>query len=147
MRIEASRRLLAGRADVWALLAEPYHLSDWWPGYTAIRPDRRGFASGARWTVVRSADAGLLRRPGGEGTIVIDAIDPSLALSWRDVEQQFLAEITLATAAEATDARLTVDAPWWRLQLEGLRGVPGRALARLHALCQTADSLAGRDRI
>ena len=147
MRVVASRRLLAPREDVWALLAEPYHLSDWWPGYTAIRPDRRGVAPGARWTVVRSATAGLLRRPGGEGTIVIDAVDPTLALGWRDVEQNFRAEISMTNADDETDATLELEAPWWRLFVEGLRSAPDQALGRLHALCQTADSLAGRDRI
>jgi hypothetical protein len=147
MRVEASRRLLAPREDVWALLAEPYHLSDWWPGYTAIRPDRRGLAPGARWTVVRSADAGLLRRPGGEGMIVIESVEPTLDLAWRDLEQSFRAEIAIANADGETDAKLSLDAPWWRLFAEGLRAAPEQALARLHALCQTADSLAGRDRI
>jgi uncharacterized protein YndB with AHSA1/START domain len=147
MKIQASRRLLAAREDVWALLAEPYHLSDWWPGYTAIRADRVGLATGARWTVVRSTDVGLLRSPGGEGMIVIDLVEPTLVLAWRDLEQRFRAEISVATADGATDARLVLEAPWWRLLVEGLRGTPEQALARLHALCQTADSLAGRDRI
>jgi uncharacterized protein YndB with AHSA1/START domain len=147
MRTEASRRLLAPREDVWALLAEPYHLSDWWPGYTAIRPDRRGLAPGARWTVVRSMQVGLLRRPGGEGIVVIEAVEPTLSVAWRDIEQGFKAEIALASADGQTDARLTLDATWWRLLTEGLRGVPQQALSRLHALCQTADSLTGRGRI
>lgn len=147
MRIDASRRLLAPRKDVWALLAEPYHLSDWWPGYSAIRPDRRGPEQGARWTVVRSATPGLLRRPGGEGMIVIESVEPTLALAWRDVDQGFRAKIALANVDGETEARLSLDAPWWRLFAEGLRGAPEQALARLHALCQTADSLAGRDRI
>ena len=47
----ASLELLAPRADVWGFLAEPYHLSDWWPGITGVEPDRRGFAPGARWKV------------------------------------------------------------------------------------------------
>jgi uncharacterized protein YndB with AHSA1/START domain len=147
MRIEASHRLRARREDVWALLAEPYHLSDWWPGYTAVRPDRRGLAPGARWTVVRSANAGLLRRPGGEAIIVIESVEPTLALAWRDLEQSFTAEIAIANADGETEARLSLDAPWWRLFAEGLRRAPEQALARLHALCQTADSLARRDTI
>jgi hypothetical protein len=147
MRIEASRRLLAARGDVWELLAEPYHLSDWWPGYTAIRPDRRGLAVGARWTVVRSASPGLLRRPGGEGLIVIESVEPTLSLAWRDVAQDFRAELSIATADAQTDATLVLEAPLWRLFVEGLRSAPEQALARLHELCQTADSLAGRDRI
>jgi uncharacterized protein YndB with AHSA1/START domain len=145
MRIAASRRLLAARKDVWALLAEPHHLSDWWPGYVAIRPDRRGLAPGARWTVVRSANPGLLRRPGGEGMIVIESVEPTLSLAWRDLEQSFRAEIAIANADAETDAALAVDAQWWRLFAEGLRGAPEQALARLHALCRTAESLAGRD--
>jgi hypothetical protein len=146
MRVEASRRLLARRDDVWALLAEPYHLSDWWLGYTAVRPDRRGLTPGARWTVVRSANAGLLRRPGGEGMIVIESVEPTLSLGWRDLEQGFTAAIAIANADGETDATLSLDAPWWRLFVEGLRSAPQQALARLHALCQTADALAGRER-
>jgi uncharacterized protein YndB with AHSA1/START domain len=147
MRIEASRRLLAAREEVWALLAEPYHLSDWWPGYRAIRPDRRGLAVGARWTVIRSESPGFLRRPGGEGLIVIESVEPTLALAWRDLEQSFKAEISIATVDAQTEARIALDASWWRLFVEGLRSAPEQALARLHELCQTADSLAGRDRI
>jgi uncharacterized protein YndB with AHSA1/START domain len=142
VKVQASRRLLAPREDVWALLAEPYHLSDWWPGYTAIRPDRRGLAAGARWTVVRSTTAGLLRRPGGEGLIVIESVEPTLTLAWRDLQQHFRAEVAVLTIDGETDARVTLEASWWRLLAEGLRGAPQQALARLHALCQTADSLA-----
>jgi uncharacterized protein YndB with AHSA1/START domain len=147
MKLVATRQLLAPREDVWALLAQPYHLSDWWPGYTAIRPDRRGLAAGARWTVVRSDTAGLLRRPGGEGMIVIESVEPTLGLAWRDLQQAFRAAISIATVDGASQATLTLDAPWWRLVVEGLRNMPERALGRLHELCQTADSLAGRDRI
>ena len=45
----------AARAEVWAILAEPLHLPDWWPGLLAVEPDLRGFAPGARWgaTVTR----------------------------------------------------------------------------------------------
>jgi hypothetical protein len=46
-----TRELLAPRADVWGFLAEPYHLSDWWPGIVGVEPDHRGFAPGARWAV------------------------------------------------------------------------------------------------
>ena len=56
VRIEAETELLATRPDVWALLAEPDHLADWWAGYASIRPDRRGLAEGARWKVVRGLD-------------------------------------------------------------------------------------------
>ena len=142
MRIEAQRELLAARDDVWSLLAEPRHLSDWWPGYTSIRPDRRGLAEGARWEVVRGGASGLLRRPGGEGLIVVTAAEPGLRFAWRDVQQAFAAEILLEPAAGGhTRATLTLQASWWRLVAEGLRAAPRQALARLHALCQTAAGL------
>jgi uncharacterized protein YndB with AHSA1/START domain len=141
VRVEADRELLAPCADVWQLLSEPYHLSDWWPGYTAIRPDRRGLTPGARWTVVRSSDPGLLRRPGGEGLIVIGEVEERLSLSWHDLAQGFAAEIRLEPAGERTRARVTVDAPWWRILVEGLRDLPRSSLGRLNDLCQTAAGL------
>jgi uncharacterized protein YndB with AHSA1/START domain len=142
VRVEAQRELLALRSEVWALLVEPRHLSDWWPGYATIRPDRRGLAEGARWQVVRGNAPGLLQRPGGEGTIVITGVEPGVRLSWQDLQQRFSADLRLVPAAEGhTRATLTLDAPWWRLGLEGLRPAPRQALARLHALCQTAATL------
>jgi uncharacterized protein YndB with AHSA1/START domain len=141
VRAAAVRELLASPEDVWALLAEPYHLSDWWPGYTTVQPDRRGLAAGARWQIVRSRESGLLRRPGASGLIVIEAVEPGRALSWRDLEQQFVAEVRIAASGRQTRAALTLDAPWWRLLVEGLRDMPRESLARLHALCQTAATL------
>lgn len=133
---------MAIRGDVWELLAEPRHLADWWPGYTTIRPDRRGLAEGARWQVVRSHAPGLLRRPGGEGLIVITKVEPGLRFAWHDVQQGFEADIRLEPAREGnTRATLVVEAPGWRIVAEGLRSLPRQALARLHALCQTAASL------
>ena len=140
--IEASRELLAPRPDVWKLVSEPYHLPDWWPGYTGVRPDRRGLAANARWTVVRARVPGLLRRPGGEGLIVITEVAEGLELRWHDVQQQIDAGIALANAGvERTRATVSVDGPWWRLFAEGARDLPDRALRRLHDLCQTAASL------
>jgi len=142
VRIEAQRELLAIRGDVWKLLAEPHHLSDWWPGYITIRPDRLGLAEGARWQVVRGNAPGLLRRPGGEGLIVVTSVEPGRRFAWRDVQQAFVAEIDLEPASGGnTRATLSLEAPWWRLVVEGLRTEPPKALARLHALCQTAASL------
>ena len=142
VRIEAQNELIATRADVWELLAEPQHLADWWPDYSTIRPDRRGLAEGARWQVVRGRTPGLLRRPGGEGMIVITKVERELRLAWHDLQQGFEAEIRLEPAPEGhTRATLAVEAPAWRIVAEGLRSTPRHALARLHALCQTAASL------
>jgi len=142
VRIEAQTELLATRADAWALLAEPYHLSDWWPGYASIHPDRRGLAEGARWQVVRGGSVGLLKRPGGEGLIVITAVEPERRLAWQDVQQRFSADLRLEPAPDGnTRATLVVEASAWRAVFEGLRPLPRQALARLHALCQTAATL------
>jgi uncharacterized protein YndB with AHSA1/START domain len=142
VHVEAQRELLATRSDVWALIEEPRHLSDWWPGYATIHPDRRGLAEGARWRVVRGYAPGLLRRPGGEGVVIITGVEPGVRLSWQDLQQRFSADLLLEPAAEGhTRATLALDAPWWRLGLEGLRPAPRQALARLHALCQTAATL------
>ena len=140
--IEATRELLAPRSDVWALVSEPYHLPDWWPAYTGVRPDRRGLAENARWHVSRSRVPGLLRRPGGEGLIVITAVVLGVELRWRDVAQEIDAGITLANAGDGrTRATAFVSGPWWRLAVEGARNLPERSLARLHELCQTAATL------
>jgi uncharacterized protein YndB with AHSA1/START domain len=140
--MEAQSELVATRPDVWALLVEPEHLADWWPGYASVRPDRRGLAEGARWQVVRGGSIGLLRRPESEGTVVLTAVDPERRLAWHDVQQRFTAELILEPAAEGlTRATLTIEAPGTRAILEGLRPLPRQALARLHALCQTAATL------
>jgi uncharacterized protein YndB with AHSA1/START domain len=140
--IEATRELLAPRVDVWALVSEPYHLPDWWPAYSGVRPDRRGLASGARWQVTRSRAPGLLRAPGGEGLIVITEVALGLELGWHDVQQRLDAGVRLANAGEErTRATTWVHGPWWRLILEGARNLPEQSLARLHDLCQTAASL------
>jgi uncharacterized protein YndB with AHSA1/START domain len=142
VRIEEQTELVALRSDVWDLLAEPRHLADWWPGYATIRPDRRGLAEGARWQVVRGTAPGLLRRPGGEGMVVIAKLDEGQRLGWRDLQQGFTADIRLEPAPDGnTRATLVLEAPWWRIVAEGLRSTPRQALARLHALCQTAASL------
>jgi uncharacterized protein YndB with AHSA1/START domain len=140
LRIKAERQLVAPPGDVWALLAEPRHLSDWWPGYRVIRPDRRGLEVGARWEVVR-AQTGLLRRPGEEGLVSITAVEPNRRLAWLDVQQRFTATVALEGDNGQTRARVTVEAPGWRILAEGLRLAPQEALSRLHALCQTAAGL------
>jgi uncharacterized protein YndB with AHSA1/START domain len=142
VRIQAETELIAKRPDAWALLAEPHHLSDWWPGYTSVRPDRRGLAEGARWQVVRGGDVGLLKRPGGDGLIVITGVEPERRLAWQDLQQAFAAEILLEPAGDGnTHATFVVEVSTWRAIAEGLRPLPRKALARLHALCQTAATL------
>jgi hypothetical protein len=119
-------------------------MADWWAGYRAVRPDRRGLADGARWTVVRSLEAGLglFRKPESEGLIVIAAVAEERLLAWHDVQQGFDARVELGPAPDGlTAARVAVEAPWLRLRSEGLRQLPDTALTRLHDLCQTALAL------
>jgi uncharacterized protein YndB with AHSA1/START domain len=140
--IEATGELLSPRGDVWALVAEPYHLPDWWPAYTGVRPDRRGLAEGARWGVVRSRSPGFLRRPEGEGLIVITRVVEAYELRWNDLQQGLEAGIALDNAGTGrTRATVLVAGPWWRLYAEGGRNLPSQALMRLQDLCQTAASL------
>jgi polyketide cyclase/dehydrase/lipid transport protein len=140
--IEAEGELQAPRGDVWALVAEPYHLPDWWPGYQGVEPDRRGLAVNARWEVLRSTAPGLLRRPGGRGLIVITRVVEGYELRWRDVQQGLECGVALDNAGSGRSrAVVGVDGSWPRILLEGGRSLPRKALARLVALCQTAAGL------
>jgi hypothetical protein len=141
MAIEGSRVLLAPREDVWALVAEPYHLPDWWPSYTGVQPDRRGLAEGARWSVTRSRAPGFLRRPRGQGLIVIRRVVTATELAWLDVAQNLEAGVRLDDDGRNTIATAFVDGPYWRLLAEGARGLPRDAVTRLYDLCQTAATL------
>jgi uncharacterized protein YndB with AHSA1/START domain len=139
--ITASRVLHAPRGDVWAIVAEPYNLPDWWPAYTGIEPDRRGLSEGARMTVLRSRAPGLLRKPRGKGLIVIRRVSPAEELAWLDLAQNVEAGLRLEDEGRGTRATAFVDGPFWRLFVEGARGLPRVAVARLYDLCQTASTL------
>lgn len=136
-RGKAERELLAPPADVWAFLAEPHHLPDWWPGLAAVEPDRRGATEGARWRV-RAADPGWLKRTDQADTLLVLAAEPERRFAFELVGRRVRADLTLEHAAgRHTAARLTVEQPW--------PASPGRlareAVSRLHDLCQTAAGL------
>src|SRR5438309_8678124 len=86
VRHEASRELLAPREDVWGFLAEPYHLSDWWPTISGVRPDRRGLAPGARWEIVGAPQPTLLHRPRAQGLLIVREVDPLERVVWQFVD-------------------------------------------------------------
>jgi hypothetical protein len=137
VRSEASRELLSARADVWTFLAEPYHLSDWWPGIAGVQPDRRGFAPGARWQVrgTRWTNPLTGRRP-MEQQLVIRAIDLYERWSWHLVADRLDVEVRLrATAPDRTEVTVAVDGPFL---LGGRRSLARQATERLHALVQFA---------
>lgn len=141
MTEEAERVIPAAREAVWALVSEPYHLPDWWPGYTGVEPDRRGLAENARWTVVRASRPGFVRKPHGTGLVVIRRVRPGNELSWHDLRQKL--DMGIRLEDEGRDTRVTawVSGPVWRLVAEGGRSLPTHAVARLHDLCDTASVL------
>jgi uncharacterized protein YndB with AHSA1/START domain len=133
----ATRAVGIPATRIWELLAEPYHLPDWWPEYVGVEPDRRGLAAGARWTVSHGRRPGLLRRAGGEGLLVIERVEPGRALAWRDLARRYAVAVEL----ERDTITVTLEAAGWRLLVERLDRLPERALRRLEALCETAESL------
>ena len=134
----ASRELLAPRADVWKVVSEPYQFRDWWPGIGGIQPDRRGFAPGARWRIVGDERPRFLRRPNAGGMLQVLGIEPLERFRFMLTGDRIEGELRLEDQGDRTLATLTVEAP----ALIGLRrSMPHRALARLHALCQTAADL------
>jgi uncharacterized protein YndB with AHSA1/START domain len=134
----AARELLAPRDDVWGFLAEPNHLSDWWPGINGVEPDRRGLAPGARWRIHGLGRPTYVvgRKPDVAGTLIFLDVRPPEFASWQFVQARIDAELQLTEAApNRTRAQLTVSAPF----LAGLRrSLPHKALTRLFGLCQTA---------
>jgi uncharacterized protein YndB with AHSA1/START domain len=139
LKAEATSQLAAARADVWSFLAEPYHLSDWWPGIAGVEPDRRGFAPGARWHVrgTRWTNPITGRRP-MEQLLVVDEIEPYERWRFQLIADRLAVEVRLhAAAAERTEVTVAVEGPFL---LGGRRPLARQAVERLRALVQTADA-------
>jgi len=133
-RFAAERTLLAAVEDVWAFLAEPFHLPDWWPGISGVQPDRRGVAPGARWQVLGPDRPTFLRRPDAAGQLLVLDVVPMRRLAFQLTGQRLEAEIELEEREERrTRARLVVDAPFLMVR----RAFPHQALAHLYDLVQT----------
>jgi len=134
-----SHELLAPLDDVWAFVAEPRHLADWWPGVAGVHPDRRGLAPGARWTLHAGMSPSLIRRPAATSTLLVREVVPPTRLAWHMTAERLDVELELADAGPVRSvAKLTVAGPF----LVGLRrSLPRNALNRRHALCQTAAEL------
>jgi uncharacterized protein YndB with AHSA1/START domain len=142
VRAEATRELEASRGQVWGFLAEPYHLADWWPGISSVRPDRRGLAPGARWEVVGPRQPTMFRKAYSAGLLLVRDVQPYVRASWYLTAERLTVEIVLETIDERhTRARLAVEGAWRPEAFGRPRALPRQALARLHALCQTAAAL------
>jgi uncharacterized protein YndB with AHSA1/START domain len=128
---EASLELLAPRADVWSFLAEPYHLSDWWPGITGVDPDLRGFAPGARWKVHSTRRNIFTGSRVVETMVLIREIEPYERWAWHLLQPATDVEVLLrASSEDRTLVRVAVS-----------RGNPRLAVKRLYDLVQTAADL------
>jgi uncharacterized protein YndB with AHSA1/START domain len=131
----ADRLLLAPIEDVWAFLAEPYHLPDWFPGVSGVQPDRRGFAPGARWQVLGPDRPSLFKKPDAAGTLLVLDVVPMRRFAFQLTGQRLDAAIELEEREGGrTRATLVVDAPFLAVR----RSYPHQALARLYDLVQTA---------
>jgi uncharacterized protein YndB with AHSA1/START domain len=128
---EASLELLAPRADVWGFIAEPFHLSDWWPGITGVDPDLRGFAPGARWRVHSTKRNIFTGRRNVETLLLIREIDLYERWTWHLIQPPTDVEIRLRSVA---DDRTLVS-------ISVSRGSPAVAVKRLYDLVQTAAEL------
>jgi uncharacterized protein YndB with AHSA1/START domain len=134
-RYAADRTLLAPVEDVWAFLAEPYNLPDWWPGVSGVEPDRRGLAPGARWKVLGPNEPTFFHKPDAAGILLVLDVVPMSRIAFQVVSQRVDAELELAEAAdEQTAVSLVVEAPFLAIR----RTFPQHALARLYDLVQTA---------
>jgi uncharacterized protein YndB with AHSA1/START domain len=127
----ATLELLASREDVWAFLAEPYHLSDWWPGITGVEPDRRGFAPGARWKALATKRNVFVGPRPTETMILIREIDLYERWSWHMLRPKTDVEIRLRSVGEDRTA----------VTVATNRGSASRAVQRLYDLVQTAATL------
>jgi uncharacterized protein YndB with AHSA1/START domain len=142
-RVAASREMLAPREEVWRFIAEPHHLSDWWPGVRGVHPDRRGLAPGARWQLTAGPQTGglmgaFLRSPEAAGTLVVLDVRTNELVQLLFADDRIEAEIQLEPARESrTRVTLAIEGPWLRVN----RSLPRRALNQLYNLCQTAADL------
>jgi uncharacterized protein YndB with AHSA1/START domain len=136
-RYAADRVILAPIGDVWTFLAEPYNLTDWWPGVSGVEPDRRGLAPGARWKVLGPDRAGYFRKPMAAGTLLVLDVKPCERIAFQLTGDRLEADLTLRAVDEThTEVTLVVEGPW----LIGLRRVfPHQALERLHSLLRTSE--------
>jgi hypothetical protein len=85
---------------VWAILAEPLHLADWWPGIAMVEPDRRGFAPGARWGARAARRNPFFGRHAVDTTILVRDVENYEHWSWHLVSERLTVDVRLRAAGE-----------------------------------------------
>jgi hypothetical protein len=74
--------------------------------------------------------------------LLVRQVEPLVRASWYLTAEKLTVEIVLeAIDEEHTRARLSIEGSWRPEAFGRPRALPRQALARLHALCQTAASL------
>jgi uncharacterized protein YndB with AHSA1/START domain len=133
-RYAAKRVLPANVDEVWAVLAEPERLADWWPGIGAVEPTvRRALAPGALWRVEggRSSRVSFRRQPVVGGNLLVLEVVPPQRVAFQLMSERIDAALELASHDDGTETTLTVEAP----RFSGIRrDFPSQALARLAGL-------------
>lgn len=120
----------APRAEVWAILAEPLHLPDWWPGIIAVEPDRRGFAPGARWQATVTRRNPFLGKRRIETGLLLRDVELYERWTWHLVTARCDVEIKLRAVGEReTEVTVTTG--------RGRAGLPREAVRRLRELVVT----------
>jgi len=95
---------------VWAILAEPLHLPDWWPGLLAVEPDRRGVAPGARWQATATRRNPFLGGRRIETALLIHDVENYERWTWHLVTARLDVEIRLRAVGEAeTEVTVTTN--------------------------------------
>lgn len=118
---------------MWGFVAEPYHLSDWWPGITGVEPDRRGMAAGARWKVMGPS---YLRKPETAGVLLVRAVAARERFSFELPRERVAVEVLLRpVAADRTGVAVVVEGRW---VVGPRRRLATQAVNRLYDLVQTA---------
>jgi uncharacterized protein YndB with AHSA1/START domain len=138
-RYEARRILPATAEEVWAVLAEPDRLADWWPGIQGVEPTvRRALAPGALWRIESSGTGkpSLRRRPQMAGNLLVIDVEPPTRLTFQLLAERIDAELRLEPNEDGqAAATLAVEAP----RFVGVgRPFPSEALAKLAALVRPA---------
>jgi len=136
-RYAATRVLPAAVEEVWAVLAEPKRLAEWWPGIGAVDPGRRGLVPGGFWRIEgESRGPSLRRRPEMAGNLLVLEVVPRSRVVFQLLTERIHVELELEPAGDdEAAATLAVEPP----RFVGVgRQFPSQALSRLAALVRRA---------